>query len=77
LSTQWSSDGYFYAIQIAQYGLSHYSKNLTEKSVKVRVLENGESGLQVGDEVRSEHEVGHNDLIILVSSMCNNDSIVI
>ncbi|CAI9595865.1 unnamed protein product [Staurois parvus] len=31
LSTQWGPQGYFYPIQIAQYGLSHYSKNLTEK----------------------------------------------
>nr|XP_057945171.1 D-glucuronyl C5-epimerase B isoform X2 [Doryrhamphus excisus] len=31
LSTQWGPQGYFYAIQIAQYGLSHYSKNLTER----------------------------------------------
>ncbi|XP_017562160.1 glucuronic acid epimerase a [Pygocentrus nattereri] len=31
ISTQWGPQGYFYPIQIAQYGLSHYSKNLTEK----------------------------------------------
>uniref|UniRef100_A0A8C2HWE0 heparosan-N-sulfate-glucuronate 5-epimerase n=1 Tax=Cyprinus carpio TaxID=7962 RepID=A0A8C2HWE0_CYPCA len=30
ISTQWSPEGHFYPIQIAQYGLSHYSKNLTE-----------------------------------------------
>lgn len=30
LSTQWNSRGYYYPTQIAQYGLSHYSKNLTE-----------------------------------------------
>ena len=48
LSNQWSKDGYFYAVQIAQYGLSHYSKNLAEKSTKLKVLENGEDGLQVG-----------------------------
>ena len=28
VSTQWGSQGYYYPIQIAQYGLSHYSKHL-------------------------------------------------
>ncbi|XP_030631730.1 glucuronic acid epimerase a [Chanos chanos] len=37
LSTQWGSQGYFYPIQIAQYGLSHYSKNLTERPPDVKV----------------------------------------
>ncbi|XP_053844617.1 D-glucuronyl C5-epimerase isoform X1 [Vidua macroura] len=37
LSTQWGPQGYFYPIQIAQYGLSHYSKNLTEKPPHVEV----------------------------------------
>ncbi|XP_028814319.1 glucuronic acid epimerase a [Denticeps clupeoides] len=32
ISTQWGPQGYFYPIQIAQYGLSHYSKNLTERT---------------------------------------------
>ncbi|XP_014662775.1 PREDICTED: D-glucuronyl C5-epimerase-like isoform X2 [Priapulus caudatus] len=32
ITTQWGPQGYFYAIQIAQYGLSHYSKNITDKS---------------------------------------------
>ncbi|KAG7283791.1 hypothetical protein CRUP_034415, partial [Coryphaenoides rupestris] len=31
--------GYFYAIQIAQYGLSHYSKNLTEHPPRVEVYD--------------------------------------
>ncbi|KAM4678137.1 D-glucuronyl C5-epimerase isoform 1-T2 [Discoglossus pictus] len=39
LSTQWGPQGYFYPIQIAQYGLSHYSKNLTEKPPHVEVYE--------------------------------------
>ena len=29
LSTQWGPHGYYYPIQIAQYGLSHYSKYLS------------------------------------------------
>ncbi|MEQ2205447.1 hypothetical protein XENOCAPTIV_029671, partial [Xenoophorus captivus] len=34
--------GYFYAIQIAQYGLSHYSKNLTERAPHVEVYDTAE-----------------------------------
>ena len=32
LSNQWGQQGYFYPIQIAQYGLSHYSKYVKKKS---------------------------------------------
>ncbi|KAK0136934.1 D-glucuronyl C5-epimerase B [Merluccius polli] len=39
LSTQWGPQGYFYAIQIAQYGLSHYSKNLTEHPPRVEAYD--------------------------------------
>lgn len=42
ITLQWSSEGYFYATQIAQFGLSHYSKNLTEPEPTRRVLENGD-----------------------------------
>lgn len=42
LSTQWGPQGYFYPIQIAQYGLSHYSKNLTEKPPHAEVYEDVE-----------------------------------
>ena len=46
LSNQWGQQGYFYPIQIAQYGLSHYSKYV-KKSAKTRqpvVLEDAEDG---------------------------------
>ncbi|KAG8145256.1 hypothetical protein E2320_013602 [Naja naja] len=46
LSTQWGPQGYFYPIQIAQYGLSHYSKNLTEKPPHVEVYETAEESEQ-------------------------------
>ncbi|KAJ1179225.1 hypothetical protein NDU88_004461 [Pleurodeles waltl] len=53
LSTQWGPQGYFYPIQIAQYGLSHYSKNLTEKPPHIEVYETAEekdrSGSRLGD----------------------------
>ncbi|VVC27200.1 Hypothetical protein CINCED_3A024299 [Cinara cedri] len=42
VSTQWNPHGYYYPTQIAQFGLSHYSKNLTLPSPKVKVLENGQ-----------------------------------
>lgn len=37
MSTQWGTQGYFYPIQIAQYALSHYSKNLTEHPPSVEL----------------------------------------
>lgn len=48
LSTQWGPQGYFYPIQIAQYGLSHYSKNLTEKAPHIEVYETAEERDQGG-----------------------------
>lgn len=43
ISTQWESQGYFYATQIAQFGLSHYSKNLTEPEPNRRIIEDGDA----------------------------------
>jgi heparosan-N-sulfate-glucuronate 5-epimerase len=43
ISTQWESQGYFYATQIAQFGLSHYSKNLTDPEPSRKILEDGEN----------------------------------
>ncbi|XP_016958114.1 D-glucuronyl C5-epimerase B [Drosophila biarmipes] len=42
VSTQWEKRGYFYPTQIAQFALSHYSKNITEPAPRVRVLEDGD-----------------------------------
>lgn len=39
ISTQWGSHGYFYATQIAQFGLSHYSKNLTDPEPRRKTVE--------------------------------------
>lgn len=44
LSTQWTHEGHYYPIQIAQFGLSHYSKHLSDPHPTVQILENGESG---------------------------------
>lgn len=34
VSNQWDKNGYIYPIQVAQYGLSHYSKSLTTQGLK-------------------------------------------
>lgn len=41
ISTQWEIQGYYYPTQIAQFGLSHYSKNLTEPEPRSKILEDG------------------------------------
>ena len=41
-STQWSPNGHFYPIQIAQFGLSHFSKHLVEGTPEVLIMEDGE-----------------------------------
>lgn len=40
ISTQWYSAGHFYPTQIAQFGLSHYNKNLTKPLAKQITLIN-------------------------------------
>nr|CAB3249271.1 D-glucuronyl C5-epimerase [Phallusia mammillata] len=47
VSTQWDANGYFYPIQISQYGMSHYSKNLFQKPPKRNVYEDGQISSQV------------------------------
>ncbi|XP_062592162.1 D-glucuronyl C5-epimerase B-like [Saccostrea cucullata] len=42
ISTQWDPKGHYYPIQIAQFGLSHYSKQLNQPKNKVKILEDGE-----------------------------------
>lgn len=42
VSTQWEPKGFFYPTQIAQFGLAHYSKHLTEPEPKIRIIDNGE-----------------------------------
>lgn len=43
ISIQWESQGYFYATQIAQFGLSHYSKNLTEPEPTRKTIEDADA----------------------------------
>lgn len=42
ISTQWESQGYYYPTQIAQFGLSHYSKNLTGPEPQRRTIEDAD-----------------------------------
>ena len=53
-STQWTPEGHFYPIQIAQFGLSHYSKQLVEGQPEVLVMEDGEEG-DVADWARPDN----------------------
>lgn len=41
ISTQWEPSGHYYPIQIAQYGLSHYSKYLVDGEPEVVALLTG------------------------------------
>ncbi|XP_055855063.1 D-glucuronyl C5-epimerase B [Episyrphus balteatus] len=43
ISTQWEKRGYFYPTQIAQFALSHYSKNLTEPEPRRKILEDADA----------------------------------
>lgn len=38
VSSQWSSSGHIYPIQVAQFGLSHYSKNISEEPPRQRII---------------------------------------
>lgn len=46
VSTQWEPRGYFYPTQIAQFGLAHYSKNITEPPPRIRIMDDGEKFLE-------------------------------
>lgn len=45
VSIQWEPQGYYYPTQIAQFGLAHYSKNLTEPEPRRKVIDDSESVL--------------------------------
>ncbi|KAH9513416.1 hypothetical protein Btru_032956 [Bulinus truncatus] len=42
ITTQWNKDGYYYPIQVAQYGLSHHAKHIVNGDPDQTVLEDGE-----------------------------------
>nr|CAG4649138.1 EOG090X0272 [Scapholeberis mucronata]SVE93483.1 EOG090X0272 [Scapholeberis mucronata] len=39
VSTQWEASGYYYPVQVAQYGLSHFSKNISESNPREKIFE--------------------------------------
>lgn len=45
VSTQWEIQGYYYPTQIAQFGLSHYSKNLTEPEPRRKTIDDSDHEL--------------------------------
>ena len=47
ITTQWDKNGYYYATQICQYGLAHWSKAKMSNSLKEDVLwvEDGENSM--------------------------------
>ncbi|XP_055331960.1 D-glucuronyl C5-epimerase-like [Paramacrobiotus metropolitanus] len=42
VSSQWSTSGHVYPVQVAQFGLSHYSKNISEERPRHRLVANFE-----------------------------------
>lgn len=42
ITTQWEKSGHFYAVQIAQFGLSSFNRNLTKHKQRITELDNGE-----------------------------------
>ncbi|KAJ8932754.1 hypothetical protein NQ314_014454, partial [Rhamnusium bicolor] len=44
-NVEWESQGYYYPTQIAQFGLSHYSKNLTEPEPRRKTIEDASKDL--------------------------------
>lgn len=47
VSTQWEPQGYYYPTQIAQFGLSHYSKNLTDPEPRRKIIEDADQNQAV------------------------------
>lgn len=46
VSRQWGNQGYYYPTQIAQFGLSHYSKNLTKSEPIRKIVDDGEKDIK-------------------------------
>ncbi|KAK7604058.1 hypothetical protein V9T40_004331 [Parthenolecanium corni] len=77
MSTQWDPKGYFYPTQIAQYGLSHYSKHLIEPAPVKYVLEDGDIHANwlvphVDAEVKYVRDIEINSSVMCFSSVLGN-----
>ena len=81
LSTQWEAQGYFYPTQIAQFGLSHYSKNLTDPEPRRKIYEDGDR-LQLdwripsGSNVSRAHDKDAHSTVVMYSTTPQYDSAV-
>uniref|UniRef100_A0A914CSA0 heparosan-N-sulfate-glucuronate 5-epimerase n=1 Tax=Acrobeloides nanus TaxID=290746 RepID=A0A914CSA0_9BILA len=64
MSTQWDSIPYFYPIQIAQFALQHYSRNLTDKPPKVK-------SIQLDQLIEQEHAMKKDESSVKITSSEN------
>lgn len=55
MSTQWEPQGYYYPTQIAQFGLSHYSKNLTDPEPRRKVIEDADHNQSIWTEPKGSN----------------------
>ena len=57
VTTQWDKNGYFYATQIAQYGLAHYNQFLKKGGIEKRFVlhEGNQNGLFESGNVKKVH----------------------
>lgn len=67
ISTQWYPAGHFYPTQIAQFGLSHYSKNLTKQLAKQITL--------IGSNITSRNLIIESGSLIFKSAAGHYESI--
>lgn len=82
ISTQWEPQGYYYPTQIAQFGLSHYSKNLTDPEPRRKVIEDADQNQSIwivpkgGNFSRVHESKSSKNHIIIFSTTTNYDSSV-
>ncbi|XP_031641142.1 D-glucuronyl C5-epimerase B [Contarinia nasturtii] len=82
ISTQWEAQGYYYPTQIAQFGLSHYSKNLTDPEPRRKVIEDGDENRSIwivprGSNFSRVHETkaSHNHIISFATQIHYDSSV--
>lgn len=82
VSTQWEPQGYYYPTQIAQFGLSHYSKNLTDPEPRRKVIEDADLSQSVwtvpkdSNFTRVQETVSANNHIITFSTTAHYETAV-
>lgn len=74
MSTQWEPQGYYYPTQIAQFGLSHYSKNLTDPEPRRKIIEDADHNQSIwtvpkgSNLTRTQETISTNNHIIIFST---------